>query len=67
MHMACKNPGLLRRCVEQQLDLIALVLRDEPEGEHKTKALFYLSGAIEELDQYWDGLGVIPCSLHTVL
>lgn len=65
--MACENPGLLRRVVEQQLDLIAQALRDEPEGEHKTKALFYLCGLEAELDLYWDGLGVIPCSMHTVL
>ena len=65
--MACENPGLLRRVVEQQLDLIALALRDEPESEHKTKTLFYLSGAREALAIYFDSLGVIPCSLHTVL
>jgi len=60
--MACENPGFLRRCIEQQLDLIAQALRDEPEGEHKTRALFYLAGATAELDCYFNERGAIPCS-----
>jgi hypothetical protein len=62
--MVCENPGLLRRVVVQQLDLIELALRAEPEGEHKTRALFYLSGALDELKLYWDERGVVPCSLR---
>ena len=61
--MACENPGLLRRVVEQQLDLIELALRAEPESEHKTKALFYLAGAMTELDYYFNERGIVPCSV----
>jgi hypothetical protein len=62
MHMACENPGLLRRATTQAIELIAQELRDEPPSEHLTKALFYLAGYLDEMTQYWDQRGVISCS-----
>lgn len=58
--------GLVRRQVTQGIEMIALRLREEPaaeqQEEYKTKALFYLAGALEALEVYWDGRGVIPSS-----
>lgn len=60
--MTDAHPGRLRRVITQQLELVSDALRQETIDEHVTQAQFHLAAALQALEQYWDGRGIIPSS-----